>query len=219
MSLHSAEQISAALGQVRPVLLIHGLLMRRPGLLPIAWRLKQRGFAPVLFSYATLWQSPDFAMDQLAERLAAFGGGPVHLLAHSLGGLIAAEALNRHPDVPAGRLVCLGSPIAGSAAARGLAERRLAWISGSSGEFLRSGLTQLPPGREIGMIAGARSMGLGKFFGGLEGDNDGTVAVAETRLPGLTEHVVVGASHSGLVVSAQAAELAANFLETGHFNR
>ena len=219
MSLHSAGQISVTQGRVRPVLLLHGLLMRRPGLLPIAWRLKQRGFTPVLFSYSTLWQSPDFAMEQLARRLAAFGDGPVHLLAHSLGGLIAAETLNRHPNVPAGRLVCLGSPIAGSAAARGLAQRRLAWISGKSGGFLRQGLSRLPPGREIGMIAGARPMGLGKFFGRLEGDNDGTVAVSETRLPGLTEHVVVGASHSGLIVSAEAAELAANFLGTGHFNR
>ncbi|MBP8081068.1 MAG: alpha/beta hydrolase, partial [Arenimonas sp.] len=176
-------------------------------------------FAPVLFSYSTLWQSPDSAMEQLAGRLAAFGDGPVHMLAHSLGGLIAAETLNRHPDLPAGRLVCLGSPIAGSAAARGLAQRRLAWISGKSGAFLREGLARLPPGREVGMIAGARSMGLGKFFGGLEGDNDGTVAISETRLPGLAEHVVVAASHSGLIVSAQAAELAGNFLETGHFSR
>ena len=201
-----------------PVLLLHGLLMRRPGLLPIAWRLKQRGFAPVLFSYPTLWQSPDLAIARLATRLAGFGDGPVHLLAHSLGGLIAAETLNRHPELPAGRLVCLGSPISGSAAARGLAERRLAWIAGKSGGFLRQGLSRLPRGREIGMIAGSRSIGLGKLFGGLEGDNDGTVAVAETRLPGLTEHVVVGASHTGLILSVQAAELAANFLETGRFH-
>ena len=102
MSLHSAGQISVTEGRVRPVLILHGLLMRRPGLLPIAWRLKQRGFTPVLFSYSTLWQSPDLAMEQLARRLAAFGDGPAHLLAHSLGGLVAAETLNRHPDVPVG---------------------------------------------------------------------------------------------------------------------
>lgn len=202
-----------------PVLLLHGLLMRRPGLLPIAWRLKRRGFAPILFSYPTLWQSPDLAMARLAARLASFGDGPVHMLAHSLGGLVAAETLNRHPELPAGRLVCLGSPIAGSIAARGLEQRGLAWISGRSSAFLRQGLSRLPSGREIGMIAGSRSIGLGKLFGGIEGDNDGTVAVAETRLPGLTEHVVIGATHTGLILSAQAAELAANFLGTGHFRR
>jgi len=200
-----------------PVLLIHGLMMRSPALLPLASRLRRRGFEPVFFSYATLWGAPALAMERLAMRLYALGAGPVHLVAHSLGGLIAAETLNRYQDLPTGRMVCLGSPIAGSAAARGLAERRLALVSGRSGGLLRGGLIQLPSRREIGMIAGSHSMGLGRFFGRFEGANDGTVAVSETRLPGLAEHVVIAASHSGLIFSGQAAELAGNFLETGHF--
>ena len=36
-------------------------------------------------------------------------------------------------------------------------------------------------------------------------------------LPGLAGHVVIQASHTGLVFSEQAAALAADFLETGHF--
>ena len=38
-----------------------------------------------------------------------------------------------------------------------------------------------------------------------------------SRLPGLAEHIVVPASHSGLAFSGLAATLAANYLETGHF--
>jgi pimeloyl-ACP methyl ester carboxylesterase len=203
----------------QPVLLLHGLLMRRPALLPIAWRLRRLGFAPFFFSYATLLQAPELAMGRLAERLREFGDGPVHLLAHSLGGLIAIETLNRYPQVPAGRLVCLGSPLAGSAAARGLAQGGLAWVSGMSGALLHKGLTQLPAGREIGMIAGEQPVGLGRFFGQFKDANDGTVAVSETRIPGLTEHVVVPASHSGLIFSEAVAGLAASFLESGHFRR
>ena len=201
----------------QPVVLLHGLLMRRPALLPIASRLRRRGFAPVLFSYPTLWGAPEQAMDDLAARLRAFGDAPVHLVGHSLGGLIALETINRHPGLPGGRIVCLGSPIAGSAAARGLADHRLALISGRSGPFLCAGLAGLPPGREIGMIAGERALGLGQFFGNLGGASDGTVAVSETRLPGLAGHTLVHASHTGLVFSGRAAELTANFLETGQF--
>ena len=201
----------------QPVLLLHGLLMRSPALLPMAWWLRRRGFAPIIFSYSTLWRAPSLAMERLAMRLYGFDSGPVHLVAHSLGGLIAAETLNRYQNLPAGRLVCMGSPIAGSTAARGLAERRLALVSGRSGALLRGGLIQLPPKREIGMIAGTRSLGLGKFFGSMDGANDGTVAVWETRLPGLADHVLIPSSHSGLIFSSQAAELAANFLETGYF--
>ena len=150
-------------------------------------------------------------------RLYAMGPEPVHLVAHSLGGLIAAETINRYQQLPPGRLVMLGSPIAGSSAARGLAAHALGAVSGQSGPLLRGGLAALPSSRRIGMVAGARSLGLGKFFCSLDGLNDGTVAVWETRLPGLADHVVIQASHSGLVFSEQTAGLAANFLETGHF--
>ena len=45
------------------------------------------------------------------------------------------------------------------------------------------------------------------------------MAVAETRLPGLADHVVIDASHSGLLVSAEAARLAVGFLRDGRFAR
>lgn len=199
------------------VLLLHGLLMRRPALVPMALRLRARGFAPRLFGYSTLLADPDIATAALAARLRALGPGPVHLLAHSLGGLVALETLRRHPGLPVGRVVCLGSPIAGSAAARGLEARGLGWIAGRSGALLRAGLPAVPEGVEVGMVAGTRRMGLGRFFGRFEGDSDGTVAVAETRLPGLAAHARIHASHSGLIVSREAADLSARFFRTGAF--
>ena len=199
------------------MLLLHGLLMRSPALLPLAWRLRKRGFDASIFSYSTLWRTPGLAMERLAMRLYAMGPEPVHLVAHSLGGLVAAETLSRYQRLPPGRLVCLGSPLAGSMAARGLASHRLGGISGRSGALLRGGLAQLPPNRQVGVIAGARSLGLGKFFCSFDGLNDGTVAVWETRLPGLADHAVIQSSHTGLAFSEQAAGLAANFLETGRF--
>ena len=199
------------------VILLHGLMMRRPALVPRALRLRARGFAPELFAYSTLWRDPEEAIVHLGNRLRAHGDQPVHVLAHSLGGLIALEALKRNPDLPRARMVCLGSPIAGSAAARGLVERGAGFASGRSGALLRAGIAPLPEDRRVGMIAGSRRMGLGQFFGRFNEDNDGTVAVGETRLPGLEAHGVIRASHSGLIVSAEAAELAGRYLATGSF--
>jgi pimeloyl-ACP methyl ester carboxylesterase len=199
-----------------PVIVLHGLMMRSPLLWPLAHRLRRRGFATMMFDYGTLFGSPARAMERLAMRLYALSPGPVHVVAHSLGGLIALETMNQYQQLPTGRVVCLGSPISGSGAARNLAHKRLGWLSGRSGAFLRGGLQQLPP-REIGMIAGAKSLGLGRAFGRFDGLNDGTVAVWETRLPGLREHIVMPLAHSGLVYDARAAELAANFLESGFF--
>jgi hypothetical protein len=55
------------------------------------------------------------------------------------------------------------------------------------------------------------------LFAGFDGEHDGTVAIVETQLPGLADHVVVDASHSGLLFSAEAAEQATAFLRVGHF--
>jgi pimeloyl-ACP methyl ester carboxylesterase len=199
------------------VLLLHGLMMRSPALMPFAWRLKKHGFAPETFSYSTLWRGPGEAMEKLAMRLYAMSPGTVHIVGHSLGGLIALETLSRYQKLPPGRVVCMGAPIAGSAAARGLASRGLGLAAGRSGALLRGGLVGLPPGRQVAMIAGVKSMGLGKFFSNFDGQNDGTVMVWETRLPGLLDHAIIESSHSGLVFSEQAAKLAATFLEFGHF--
>ncbi len=199
------------------VLLLHGLMMRSPAMVPMARRLRQRGFIVTIFSYSTIFQRPARAMERLAMRLYAHGEGPVHIVAHSLGGLVAVETLNRYQGLPSGRLVCLGAPLAGSTAARGLKDRGLGFFAGRSGALLRGGLIELPAGRSVAMIAGSSSRGLGRFFGRLEGANDGTVAVWETRLPGIAEHIVVPASHSGLAFSPLVATLTANYLETGHF--
>lgn len=201
----------------QPVILLHGLMMRSPALWPLAHRLRRRGFQPLLFGYPTLWKSPAEAMERLALRLYSYEQEKVHVVAHSLGGLIALETINRYQKLPPGRVVCLGSPLAGSSSARGLADRHLGFVSGKSGPLLRGGLSHLPHNREIGVIAGSHSFGMGKWFGPFDGVNDGTVAVWETRLPGLSDHLVMPVSHSGMVFSAQVAELTANFLDVAVF--
>src|SRR3546814_17832923 len=67
------------------------------------------------------------------------------------------------------------------------------------------------------MIAGSLPHGLGGLLARFEGDNDGTVLVEETRSPQLADHVVVAASHSGLLFSAEAIPQTVEFLGTGRF--
>lgn len=183
----------------------------------LAKRLRAEGFATHCFDYGSLLQGPAPSVDRLAARLMALGPEPVHLVGHSLGGLIALEALAHYHGLPTGRVVCLGSPLAGSCAARGLAMRRLATLLGRSGGLLRSGLHQLPGGREVGVVAGSSGVGMGRLFGDFDGLHDGTVAVWETRLPGLADHRVLPVSHTGLILSSPVARLTAGFLRDGRF--
>ena len=88
---------------------------------------------------------------------------------------------------------------------------------GRSGEILREGLLRWDDARPVGVIAGRVPVGLGSLLGALPAPHDGTVSVAETRLEGITDHVVVPATHSGLAFSAEAAEQIVAFLREGRF--
>src|SRR5690606_3686433 len=110
---------------------------------------------------------------------------------------------------PVQRVVCLGSPLCGSAAAAGLASRPLGLRAlGRSARLLRRGCTPWRGAAEVGVIAGDSPMGFGQALGRFTGPSDGTVAVAETRLEGVTDHVVLPLSHSGMLFSRRAADQA-----------
>ena len=199
------------------VLVVHGLWMPGASMRWMAGRLRAAGFEPDPFTYDTVRGGPELAIPRLAARLRE---GRSHVLAHSLGGLVALAALQRDPDLPVGRVVCLGSPLHGSAAAQGLASHRWgAFALGQSAALLREGCEPCADGREVGVIAGQVPLGLGRFFGRISEASDGTVAVAETRIAGLAGHVTVRASHSGLLFSATAAEQAIAFLRSGRFRQ
>ena len=73
--------------------------------------------------------------------------------------------------------------------------------------------------REIGVIAGTIPVGVGQLLTSFDGDNDGTVAVAETQLPGIKDHICLAVNHKGLVVSNNVIDQAAAFLRRGEFLR
>jgi pimeloyl-ACP methyl ester carboxylesterase len=202
---------------IHRVLLLHGLWMPALAMRPLARRLSAAGFEPEVFGYHAALGGPEAAIERLGGRLRE---RPAHVVAHSLGGLITLQALEREPDLPVSRVVCLGSPLCGSAAAGGLARHRWAGRAlGRSAELLRCGCRPWRGRAQVGAVAGRMPLGLGQLFGGFDGESDGTVAVAETRLEGLADHVVVAASHSTMLVSPQVARQVVAFLREGRFHR
>ncbi|HCV96681.1 Alpha/beta hydrolase family protein [compost metagenome] len=200
-----------------PVLLLHGIWNARAWVGPLAWRLRARGFSVDTFGYSSVFGGPDVAVPQLLERLK--DSGPVSLVGHSLGGLVALEALRQQPDLPVARVVCLGSPLRGSGTARSLAEHGWSLALGRSSELLLDGLPAWEGRARVGLIAGSVPHGLGSLLGAIGEASDGTVALDETQLPGLADHCVVAASHSGLVFSPEAARQTAAFLRDGRFRQ
>lgn len=198
-------------------MLVHGLWMHSFTLRWLATRLRGRGFTPQSFGYYSLLQDTDAVVARLAAAMRAQPG--LHVVAHSLGGLLALRAAQEVPPERMGRIVCLGSPLGGSGAASAIATRvpAGAQMIGQNRVLLQSGIGSIPHGLEVGAVAGCVPRGLGGVVAKFACEHDGTVAVPETRVPGLADHVVVRASHSGLLVSDAAVRQATHFLRDGHF--
>ena len=201
----------------RRVLLLHGIWNARLWLSPLARKLRAAGFEPQIWGYDSVLGGPARAVPALIDALR--DGPPTHVVGHSLGGLVALEALQRAPDLPVARVVCLGSPLRGSGTARALGAHR--WSSpilGRSAALLCDGLPAWEGHVAVGMVAGHVPRGVGRLLAAVDAQSDGTVGIAETRLPGLCDHCLVAASHSGLVLSPEAARQAVAFLRNGGFD-
>lgn len=200
------------------VVLLHGLWMRPLVLAPLARQLRGEGFEVSVHGYPSLSRSAEAIIGELRARVAALRGRTVHLVGHSLGGLIALQALRDERGLPPGRVVCLGSPLLGSRTARAVSAWPLApWLVGHSGSLLREGVPPWLGARQVGAIAGHAPFGLGALAGAVRGPGDGTVAVEETRLPGLSDHALVATSHTGLIYSPVVGRMAERFLRQGRF--
>lgn len=200
------------------VVLLHGLWMRGFTLAALRHRLEEAGFGVELFDYASVLRGPEVGVQQLVDKARERKSAKVHFVGHSLGGLIALQALQRAPDVTRGRVVCLGSPLLGSAVARTVAQfPGGSLVIGKSLDVLTRGLHRWDGQQAVGSIAGRLPIGFGFAFGALASPHDGTVSVAETQLPGLTDHCVVPATHTGLLFSQDAAAQTIAFLRSARF--
>ncbi|MEW9572372.1 esterase/lipase family protein [Rhodanobacter sp. Si-c] len=202
------------------VILLHGLWMRGFALGMLHRRLIADGFRVHRFDYLSVASSQQRILARLQAQMGEYVPDAVHLVGHSLGGLLALRACLDATALPPGRVVCLGSPLKGSAAARAFATwgRGSEVLLGHNRSLLEQGFERWDGPREVGVIAGRLPLGLGAMLGQLDGEHDGTVAVEETRLPGVADHCVVEANHTGLLFSQEVARLVNAFLRQGRFD-
>ena len=202
------------------MLLVHGLWLHGVSMQLIKRRLERHGLRVRCYSYPTMRLDLEQNADRLRRYWESLPAGRVHLVGHSMGGLVALKAAQLAAPECRGRVVLAGTPFVDSFAARALQRlpggRRMLgacisqWLTGSRREPFDS--------CELGVIAGSRSIGLGRVIApGLPRPNDGVVSVEETRVPGMRDHIVLKVGHTEMLFSRAVAEQIHAFLQHGTF--
>ena len=190
------------------IVLIHGIAAKWFVMCPLAYRLRAAGFTVRPWSYASLFQSIDVHASRLYEFISVELADVerVHIVAHSMGAIVARAALNQGSLPNLGRVVLLAPPNCGSPLAR--------WASTVLGRLM-------PPTRELSDQPNSYVNQLKNNFavdvGVLAARYDFIVPARNTHLAGQRDHLCVKASHNSLLVSRRVAQKTVNFLCTGGF--
>lgn len=192
------------------VVVLPGIGCPRQRLAPLVSALQARGCRVADVAMPSLHVDQDELAAQVAGILAAHRGSRrLSFVTHSMGALVLRRLLDPanagRADWPAWhdrhdlhRAVLIFPPNRGAAKADAWHGR---WwynaVLGPAGQQLTSAAVQAlpPPAVPFAIIAGGRGDGRGRSRF-IPGDDDGTVGVAETRLPGAVWHRVVPASHT-----------------------
>lgn len=209
------------------VLLIHGHYGHPWQMRQIARYLKPHFKVKSIF-YSSLLANKAQVAAKIYAQYCQDSSTELHLVAHSLGGIIALELLANYADLPAGKLVLIATPYHSSKLAANLAQSfsalpllvHLLLGKDCAKSLLAPAVWQdvLPQNkRPLLTIAGTKGFGIGSFLNKMDDTqaHDGSVYVAETIIKEATEQQFVQAAHSTVLFKEQTAQMVSRFLRFG----
>ena len=203
-----------------PVVLLHGLARTQLSMAGMARFLRQHGYATWMRTYPSRRLPVVELADIVAEWIRAdHGEQPVHVVTHSLGGILVRHMAER---VPLSRVVMLAPPNTGSTLAGALQDfGPFSRLYGPAGQDVAAATSRPVPSAPTAVIAGTRATSFGNPISWLSGGlqvfgadrpNDGTVAVDETHLPGMTDFAEVDTSHTWIMNDPRVRAMTLRFL-------
>ena len=204
------------------VLLVHGITRSSKSMAGYREPLEKAGLHVFPFDYPSTRVDIDASAEYLHQVIESLEGiERLHIVAHSMGGVVTRAYRAKHRDERLSRLVLVGSPQNGAEMAdlaRDKANLVFKTIFGPAGQQLitdQAGfLAKLPkPDIEFAVIAGGHPPnGINPL---IPGDDDGIVSVASTRLVGAADYLYVESLHLALNRNATAHAATVRFLQTG----
>ena len=226
LAVAASKSASAESAKQAPlVVLLHGLGRTRISMWLLASRLEDAGFRVYRIGYRSLDRSPDEIIDAISRQIdeCCTGHlGELHLVGHSLGGLLIRAYLQENRIPHLGRVVLIGTPNQGAELVDRFRNNCLLSLLGPTTAALGSGSGSLPgrlskPYYPVGVIAGVIQGDWNDHW--LEGPDDGLISVEATRLEGMTDFIQVDSGHSMMRYNSEVARQTIEFLRTGRFLR
>ena len=224
-----SAQGAAPATEAKPcVILLHGLWRSPLSMKHLQWGLERAGYPVVNEGYPSstlpIQQLAPIGVEDGLAGCSGLGREYVAFVTHSLGGILVREYASQHNIQGLQRVVMLGPPNGGSQMAQ------YAESAALLKPFMPQAVTQLgtsdeslprqlgPVDFELGVIAGTVNY-LPFLPGQPEAPSDGTVAVAETIVPGMADFIEMPVGHSFMMWDNAVLAQVIYFLEHGRFER
>lgn len=183
------------------VVLVYGFAAPRWTMSMLARSLRRRGFRTVLWTYPSITVGIDSLAGQLAEFMQRLDEPPPHLVAHSMGTVVARVAIERF-DAQVDRRVFLAPPLIGIPLASFAPNwvRKIAPPLDQLRTSPNSFVNQIPPPDPAGLSIIAGSLDL-------------NVPVRYTLAHPASHHKIILATHNSLLFDPRVAKLVAEMLD------
>jgi triacylglycerol lipase len=219
---------SPTFGAQEEVILLHGLCRTSRSMVKMERALTDAGYKVRNVNYpsrtASVEKLADDAIGKAVGDCQRDGATKINFVTHSLGGILVRSYLARHTIPNLGRVVMLAPPNQGSEIVDKLGGWPIfKWINGPAGHELGTDKNSTPnklgaANFPVGIIAGDRSINwINSFL--IPGSDDGKVSVERTKLAGMTDHIVIHATHPFIMKNHEAIRQTIQFLRDGNFNR
>lgn len=203
------------------IIILHGLYMHGLVMQPLSLRLKKLGYQTQTLTYNTVNIDEEKVFQSIDKALSTTTGNV--LVGHSLGGLMIKHYLaSRRPALQQiSHVVAIGSPLKGASIVTKIQELGLGAMLGNSpkhGLNMHEDIWDFP--QKLGSIAGTIPLGARPFLlMDTQTMSDGTVTVEETKIPGMTDHVLTKNSHTSMIYSRYIPDQIDHFIQHSHFRQ